>query len=66
MLSEQSLRIRDKNGTQFYQFGNKPGQLLAIMLKQQPLTPIIKIQKTSGEITYDPMVVHIILSYIIY
>lgn len=39
MLDEQSLRIRDRNKTLFYQHGNKPGKVLARNLKQQkPLT----------------------------
>lgn len=56
LVNEQSFHIRDKNRALFYQHGNKPGRLLGRTLKQrQPLTSIIKIQKASGEMTYDPV-----------
>lgn len=55
MLDEQYLQLRDRNRALFYQHGNKPGKVLARNIKQQkPMTPINKIQKMSGEITYDP------------
>lgn len=55
LLDKQSLRVRDKNRTQYYQYGNKTVKILARTLKQQlPLTTIVKILKTSGEMTHDP------------
>lgn len=55
LLNEQTLRLRDKTWALFYQHGNKPDRLLARTLQQHlPSTPIIKIQKACGDMTYDP------------
>lgn len=55
MLDEESLRIRDQNRAQWYQYGNKTGKILAKTLKDQQLTTsTIKILKTDVEYTYDP------------
>lgn len=55
VLDEESLRIRDKNRAQWYQYGKKTGKILAKTLKdQQPSTSIKKILKTDGDLTYDP------------
>lgn len=46
--------LGDKTQALFYQHGNKPGWLLARALRQRLLsTPIVKIQKACGVITYD-------------
>lgn len=50
LLDEQSLQLRDKNRARSYQYG----KMLARILKQQAITSIVNIVKTSGEITYDP------------
>lgn len=55
MLDKESLRIREKNKAQWYQYGNKTGKILAKILKdQQPSISIIKILKSNGKLTYEP------------
>lgn len=56
ILDEESLQLRDKNKTQWYEYGNKTEKILAKILKnQQTLTSIIKILKTNGDLTYDSL-----------
>lgn len=56
VLDKESLWLRDKNRAQWYQYGNKTGKILAKTLKdQQSLTSIVKILKTNGDLTYDPI-----------
>lgn len=55
LFDEQSLRLRDKNRARSYQYGNKTRKVLTRTIKQQQFTTsIVKILKTSREITYDP------------
>lgn len=55
LLNEQTLRVRDKNRTLYFQQGSKPGKLLARALRQRVNTSsIIKIKSETGDIAYDP------------
>lgn len=55
LLNEQTLRVRDKNRTLYYQQGNKPGKLLARVLRQRiNTTSIVKVKTETGDMVYDP------------
>lgn len=55
LLNEQTLQVRNKNHTLYYQQGNKPGKLLARALRQRVnASSIVKIKKETGDIAYDP------------
>lgn len=54
LLNEQTLQIRDRNRTLYYQQGNKPGKLLARALRHRINTSsIVKIKSETGEMVYD-------------
>lgn len=51
VLDEEFLRVRGKNRTQWYQYGNKTGKILAKTIReQQSMTSIGKILKTNGDL----------------
>lgn len=55
LLNEQTLHIRDKKRTLYYQHGNKPGKLLARALRHRVSTSsIVKIKTENDDTIYDP------------
>lgn len=55
LLKEQTLKLRDKSRTLFYQYGNKPSKLLARALRQRVnTTSIVKIKSETGDMKYEP------------
>lgn len=55
LLNEQTLWVRDKNRTLYYQHGNKAGKLLARALLQRiSTTSVVKVKTEAGDVVHDP------------